>query len=195
MKLRKDESIEWIAARRSVYPRMFETGDLGEREILDLLSVAQWAPTHKLTQPWRFKVFMGGQREKLAVKQGEALVAAAGEAGSVTAKVEKMKDNAQRAAAVIAIILHRDPLKAVPEFEEMCAVACAVQNIWLHAASMGLGGYWSTGGGTNHPVIRNLLDLAADDRHLGWFYLGHFSGELPPRPPRLSVEEYTEIVR
>lgn len=193
--LSKEESFGWIEHRRAVYPRMFEAGDLREQDVLDLLRVAQWAPTHKLTQPWRFKVFMGAGRETLARVQGEALRAARGSDETVASKAEKMKEAAMKSGAVIAIILRRDPDKRVPEFEETCAVACAVQNIWLHASSMGLGGYWSTGGAMNLPEVRNLLGLAPDDLHLGWFYVGRFSGELPPRPPRIPVEDYTEIMR
>lgn len=195
MKLRKEEAFGWVASRRSVYPRMFESAEVSEQEILELLGVARWAPTHKLTQPWRFTVFTGAMKEKLARLQGEAMVAAKGDSEPVRLKAEKVKTNAQQSAAIIAIILHRDPEQRIPEFEETCAVACAVQNIWLSAGGMGLAGYWSTGAATNLPGIRSLLSLKETDKHLGWFYLGRFSGELPPRENRMEVGDYTTFFR
>lgn len=35
-------------------------------------------------------------------------------------------------------------LQENPEWEEMCAVACAVQNMYLMATSLGVAGYWSS---------------------------------------------------
>ncbi|MGB0431844.1 MAG: nitroreductase family protein [Bacteroidia bacterium] len=46
-----------IKARKSTYPRQF-TGEKIEREtIKNWLELANWAPNHKLTEPWRFVVF------------------------------------------------------------------------------------------------------------------------------------------
>jgi hypothetical protein len=41
--------------------------------------------------------------------------------------------------------------EAVPEWEEMCAVACAVQNLVLQATALGVAGYWSSW----QPVARD----------------------------------------
>lgn len=47
---------ELIAKRRSIFPRDF-TGEAVPREVIEqMLEAANWAPTHKKTQPWRFVV-------------------------------------------------------------------------------------------------------------------------------------------
>src|SRR5882762_1920181 len=88
-------------------------------------------------------------------------------------KYEKLLTNPELCSHIIAIILKRSTEIAIPEMEEIAAVACAVQNIWLSAAAFGLGGYWSTGGITYDPAARPFLGLQGDDRLMGFFYLGY----------------------
>ena len=48
-----------IESRKSTYPKDY-TGEEIPQEILDeILSSAQFAPNHKKTKPWRFRVFRG----------------------------------------------------------------------------------------------------------------------------------------
>jgi nitroreductase len=61
---------------------------------------------------------------------------------------------------------------SIPEVEEISAVACAIENIYLSVTAYGLGGYWSTGGITYDPAARAFLGLEGEDRLLGFFYLG-----------------------
>ncbi|MGY8982776.1 MAG: nitroreductase family protein, partial [Cytophagales bacterium] len=48
-----------IASRRSIYPRDYKNGKIEEEIIWQILNNAHWAPTHKMTVPWRFKVYAG----------------------------------------------------------------------------------------------------------------------------------------
>lgn len=158
-----------IRARKSVYPRQFIDKPIAREIIEELLENANHAPTHKLTEPWRFKVFTGEARislgEFLAEKYKETVT------DFSETKFEKVKSNPPKAGAVLAIVLHRDPEERVPEWEEIAAVACAVQNIWIACKQYGLGGYWST------PTLMNYLGdhvaLADNERCIGFFYLGH----------------------
>ena len=48
---------EIIESRRSIFPKDY-TGEEIEQEILDeILRSATFAPNHKRTKPWRFKIF------------------------------------------------------------------------------------------------------------------------------------------
>ncbi len=59
-----------IRSRRSVFVDQFEPGKRIPDEIItELLTNANHAPTHKLTEPWRFIVFSGEGLETLAKKQ------------------------------------------------------------------------------------------------------------------------------
>ena len=54
-----------LKSRRSIYPRDF-TGELISKEtILEILENANHAPTHKITQPWIFKIFCKNSKPKL----------------------------------------------------------------------------------------------------------------------------------
>lgn len=56
-----------IRSRRSVYVPQFEVGKIIPDDIIwQLLENANWAPAHKRTEPWRFVVFAGAGRQKLA---------------------------------------------------------------------------------------------------------------------------------
>ena len=48
---------ELIRTRRSIYPQMMIDKPISDEIIWNLLENANHAPTHRLTEPWRFKVF------------------------------------------------------------------------------------------------------------------------------------------
>ena len=90
--------------------------------------------------------------------------------------------------------MKRDPNKKFPEIEEIAAVACAVQNIYLSLTAYGLGGYLTTGGVTYKQSAKEFFGLEEDDKLLGFFYLGHVA--VPsPAGKRKPVEEKVEWVK
>jgi len=191
MRLKQEESIRWIASRRSVFPKEFEEGSVSMTEIELLLEAAKWAPTHKLTEPWRFSVIISVEKKnELISLQQEALLTEKGRSEMAMAKATKFRMIGEKSSAVIAIIMKRDPQERLPVNEELWSVACAVQNIHLHASSLNIGGYWSTGAMTNHPSIRKFLNLGEKDIHMGWFYLGRYTKEKTLIKSRLNQEEY-----
>lgn len=134
-----------------------------------MVTNANHAPTHKLTEPWRFKVFTGNAKVKLGAFLAEKFKEKFD--GSNTAKIKKIKANCEAAGAVIAIVMHRDVDQRVPEWEEVAAVSMAVQNIWIALDQYELGGYWSS------PPLKDYLgehvNLATNESCLGFFYIGH----------------------
>lgn len=171
---------ELIRRRRSIFPKSYIQDKPVERAVIEqLLENANWAPTHKLTQPWRFQVFLSPEsREALAEYLSGYYHRTTPPELFSEEKMKKFGENPRRAGAVIAVILHRDPQESIPEFEEIAAVAMAVQNIWLTCADLGLGCYW----GTSKAALesQDFLGLAPNERCLGMFYLGwHEMPELP----------------
>ena len=54
-----------IRDRRTIQPKDYSQREV-QRDVIDtVLGNAIWAPTHGMTQPWRFTVFTGKGREKL----------------------------------------------------------------------------------------------------------------------------------
>ena len=169
-----------IRQRRAVPPRFYVPGKPVDRAIIEqLLENANWAPTHKRTEPWRFQVFHSLEsRDRLGDYLSEYYRQNTPPEAFSEEKRIKNGENPRRSGAVIAIILHRDPEERVPEFEEIAAVAMAVQNMWLTCTALGLGCYWSTPKAALEA--NNFLGLQPSERCLGLFYLGwHEMPEIP----------------
>jgi nitroreductase len=160
-----------IRTRRSVFTQQFEPGKVIPDEIIwQILENANWAPTHKLTEPWRFTVFSGEGLKTLATQQAAIYKEFAG-AKFKQPKYEQMLNMPLLASHIIAIGMKRH--QDIPEMEEIAAVGCAVQNMYLTANAYGVGGYWSTGGITFIEEARTLFNLGPDDMFMGFFYLGY----------------------
>lgn len=160
-----------IRTRRSVFTQQFEPGKAIPDDIVwQILENANWAPTHKLTEPWRFTVFSGEGLKTLATRQAAIYKEFAG-AKFKQPKYEQMLNMPLLASHVIAIGMKRH--QDIPEMEEIAAVGCAVQNMYLTAQAYGVGGYWSTGGITFIEEAKQLFNLGPDDKLMGFFYLGY----------------------
>jgi nitroreductase len=161
-----------IATRRSIFPKQFEQGRvIPDNIIWQALENANWAPSHKLTEPWRFTVFAGEGLKKLA-EQSAAIYKQYAGAKYKENKYESLQATPLQCSHVIAIGCQRHA-DQLPELEEIASVACAVQNIYLTMAAYGIGGYWSTGGITFIPQAKPLFGLGEDDILMGFFYLGY----------------------
>lgn len=159
-----------IRQRRSIFPPVY-TGEPIEKHIIEeILENANWAPTHRRTEPWRFRVFRGQARTAVADFLAEWYKSHTPAEDFSEVRYKKMQVNPLRSDTIIAICMQRDPEERLPEWEEIAAVACAVQNMWLSCTAHGLGSYWST-----PPAIQDaaaLLALEPGQRCLGFFYIG-----------------------
>ncbi len=164
---------ELIKKRRSVFPVQYNDKPITKEDIEKLLEAANWAPNHKKTEPWRFKVLNGESKTRL----GEFLSSKYQEvdANPKQVKIKKLLENPQRADAIIAICMQRDPNESLPEWEEVAATAMAVQNMWLVATEMGIGSYWSSPGLIKY--MGEFFELADGEKCLGFFYMGYFDEE------------------
>ena len=174
--------------RRSVFPAQFVSGKQADNAIIkEILINATWAPNHGQTEPWQFTVFTGEGLQKLASFQSELYKETAGESFNED-KFKKLQQQPLLASHIIAIAMKKNSAKRIPEIEEIEAVACAVQNIYLSVTAYGLGGYWTTGGVTYMHEAKSFFGLGEADRLLGFFYIGHVA--IPsPAAKRKPIEE------
>lgn len=188
-----NHTLDIIKKRRSIYTKMF-SGEIIDDEIIEqLLEAANWAPTHKLTQPWRFSVFSGAGLSKLAAFQSELYQKVANSNGKFDQMVfEKLKNNPHKCSHVISIGVNISG--KVPEIEETNAVACAVQNILLAANELDVAGYWGSGGITYFEEAKTFFELDSKDKLMGFLYLGKYNGEMPPGK-RSSISEKVSWVK
>ncbi|SEI56413.1 Nitroreductase [Dyadobacter koreensis] len=170
---------EVIRTRRSIFPPSYIQQEIPREVLESVLENANYAPTHKLTEPWRFTVFTGDGLVKLADYMGEAYRASTTAETFSEAKYEGTRSKSLKSAAVIAIVVELHPEK-IPEWEEIAAVACAVQNMWLTATANNIGAYWSSPSVTES--LRQFLDLKENQKCVGFFYMGyHNLGEVAAR--------------
>src|SRR3546814_18614756 len=114
-----------------------------------MLANATFAPSHKLTQPWKFRVFRKKGLERLAGELSRLYQENTPADRFLTTKYEATRNKVLQSDSVIAIVLKAPPEK-LPEWEELASVACAVQDMWLTATAPGLGAYWSSPGSISH---------------------------------------------
>lgn len=162
-----------IKNRRSIFPKLY-SGEPVPREVIEnMLENANWAPTHKFTEPWRFTVFSGNGIKELAEFQSTMYRARAEAQGTFDeSKYQKLRTKPMLASYIIAIGMKRDGEKRIPEMEEIAAVSCAVQNMYLTATAYGVGCYWSTGGVTFWEEAKPFFDLGKEDRLMGFLFVG-----------------------
>lgn len=179
-----------IRSRRSVFPKSY-TPEVIPRETIELiLANANYAPSHKLTEPWRFTVFRGPGLSRLANEMGRIYQEHTPEKKFKQSKLESTKEKILKASCVIAISMKTHPDK-LPEWEELASVACAVQNMWLTASALHVGAYWSTPGTIGH--LKDFLKLGSEEKCIGLFYMG-FHEEPPREAKRRSIDKKTTWV-
>ena len=162
-----------VRNRRSIFPNMYTGEKVDDQVIEQMLENARWAPTHKLTNPWRFCVFTEEGLKKLADFQSELYKDISTKAGNfLESKFEMLKTKPLLASHIISIGMSRDPKERLPEIEEVEAVACAVQNMYLTASAYGIGCYWGSGGITYEETAKGFFDLDPMDKLLGFLYIG-----------------------
>ena len=108
---------------------------------------------------------------------------------------EEVALNAERAKplrspVLIAIGVDKPSEPKVVEIENICAAACAAQNILLAAAGLGLAAQWRTGNPATDPAVKTFLGLAPDQHLIGFLYIGYPLTE-PAKPNRPSFEDRT----
>lgn len=173
MKFNFSEFNKLIQKRRSIFPNMFTGEQVDDSIIWQMLENANWAPTHKLTEPWRFCIFKGEGLKKLADFQSQLYKNYSSEQGTyVESKYQMLKTKPLLASHIISIGMKRDPGGRLPEIEEIAAVACSVQNMYLTAAAYNIGCYWGSGGITYMDKAKPFFGLGQNDKLLGFLYVG-----------------------
>jgi nitroreductase len=165
---------EIIAQRRSIYPKEF-TGEKIDQTVLEtLLQNANFAPNHKSNYPWRFIVIKDHSLENWVNKAAEIYQTETAVESFNQAKFDKIKQYALQVSHAVAIVMERESDTKSIEREDLCAVAAAVQNMYLSLSQFEqVGGYWSTGMGTYSKAMFDYLKLNENQTLLGFFVLGH----------------------
>lgn len=157
-----------IERRRSIVPKDYSTTPIPQPLLDEILNAANFAPNHKRTRPWRFKVYSGTEKNNL----GQTLAAVYKNITPPQLFLEKkysdITDKIAKSDVVLAVVINFSGL--VPQWEEVAATAMAVQNMYLTCTAYNVGCYWSTPELKDH--INEYLALEGNQQCYGFFYLG-----------------------
>jgi nitroreductase len=164
--------LEAIRTRRSIGKT---TDQMPTREQIEtMLDAATWAPTHHVTNPWRFVVISGEERRRFGEISAQSKLRRMEQEGrDTTGEEEKLIAKAFRAPVIIAIGVEPAEGPRIVESEELCAGAAAVQNMLLAAHELGLAAMWRTGDPAYDREVAAYLGLSERGRVLGFVYVGY----------------------
>jgi nitroreductase len=184
---------ELIRDRRTIAPEKYSSRKVHKEVVEEILRNGTWAPTHGMTQPWRFKVFMEAGLDALGEKLPFWYKNFVSEEQFSQSKFDKLAARVSNCSVVVAVCMERDPNNRIAEIEEVEAVACAVQNMYLTCTAHGLGALYSTPGFIYSDEVKQFLGLDERSRCLGLFFMGYPEGEWP-RSHRKPLEYVTEWI-
>jgi nitroreductase len=168
--------MEAIRARRSIRKMRPDKAPTKE-QVSMLIEAATWAPNHYLTEPWRFIVITGEERNKL----GDALAAALAHKFPDTAKekIEMERAKPLSAPVILTVIASTKVGPKIVEQEELIAAGAALQNVLLSAHSEGLSTMVRTGSHAYSERMRRFFALEKGETLVGMVYIGYGSETEP----------------
>lgn len=195
MKYNLSEITELIKDRRTIYPEFYSDRKVHREQVEKILNNAIWAPNHGSTQPWGFTVFIEDGRQKLSDFMSSLYAEKFTGEDFKQMKFEKLKNRPMMSGAVIAVSHVRDPKSKILELEEIEAVACAIQNMYLTCTAWGLGSFWSSPKLIYTPEMNDFLGLSDQDKCLALFYIGYPKQDYEwPKGHRKPIEYLTKWV-
>jgi nitroreductase len=162
-----------IKNRRSIKPVKMNGKKIPDEQVRELLKLANWAPTHGRTEPWRFIVYSGNKVKEFCYQHAELYKTYTPKEKFEQANYDKQMHYGDLASHLIIAIMQRGGSPKIPTLEEIAATAIAIQNILLGATAAGIASFWSTGGMTHHPVMKDFLQLKEEDIVMSLLYLGY----------------------
>ena len=156
-----------IRNRKTIYPSQFSDKEIPENTINEILENAIHAPTHRMTQPWFFRVYKGKSKDVLC-----QIIDKIDQVKYSEVKINKFIEKVKSSDTIISVYMTKDDSNRVPEWEEIAAVSMAVQNMWLSCYVNNIGSYWST------PAFKDDYakhsDLNSNQKSLGFFFMGSY---------------------
>ena len=160
-----------IRERRSIFPKEFNGNKLEDSILETLLENANYAPNHKSNYPWRFIVISDHALHRFLHEAAEIYKDDTPSEKFNQQKLDKIYRYEEQVSHCIAIVMERSDDTILNE--DICAVAAAVQNIYLSLDTFPkAAGYWSTGLGTYSSRMRTFFGLNEYQTLMGYFILG-----------------------
>jgi nitroreductase len=180
-----------IKNRRSIKPAKMNGKKIPDEQVKEILQLANWAPTHGRTEPWRFIVYAEDKVKEFCFQHAELYKALTSPKNFEQANYDKQLHNGDLASHVIIAIMQRGSSPKIPALEEIAATAAAIQNILLGATAAGITSFWSTSGMTHHPAMKDFLKLKKEDIVMGILYFGYSDEKMEGKRQTSMTEKIT----
>jgi nitroreductase len=161
-----------IRARRT--HKQYGSEPVSEAVVRELVELARWAPNHKLTNPWRFRLLGPETRARIDELVPEA---------------EVIKLRRAPTLVLVTAVRSEDPVLAE---EDVLAAAAATYALLLAATERGLASYWRTPSCFRETPVRSLLGLGDDEVVVALVHLGSPVTDPPPKE-RAPVEDVFSV--
>jgi nitroreductase len=150
-----------IRARRT--HKQYGSEPLSEAVVRELVDLARWAPNHKLTNPWRFRLLGPATRARI---------------DELVPEQEVLKLRRAPTLVLVTAVQSEDPVLAE---EDVRATAAATYALLLGATERGLASYWRTPACFREPAVSGLLGLQPNEVVVALVHLGPPVTEPPPK--------------
>ena len=148
--------------------------------VVELCDLAQWAPNHKRTWPWRFALVEGEARAVL----GNTIADVMATQDDPEAKVIKTRTKYERTPATLVVgsAPGDSPLRTA---ENRDAAAAGMQNVLLGATAAGLASFWGSCAKGADAAVAEMCGFEPGTHIVGLVYLGWPVDAVaaPERPP------------
>lgn len=158
-----------IESRRSTFPKDYADSEIDQNILEEIVNSGKFAPNHKKTKPWRFKIFRSAEKAELGQKLADIYKETVAPQNFLEKKYLDIPNKIAMADTIITISVNFSGL--LPEWEEIAATSMAVQNMYLTAHAHQIGCYWSSPGMIQH--LNEFLNLEENQRCIGLFYMGN----------------------
>ena len=136
---------------------------LDEETVRGLVELARWAPNHKLTNPWRFRLLGPETRAQIDAVVPEQEAAKLGRAPTLV---------------LVTAVPSPDPVLAA---EDLLATGAAAYALLLAATGRGFASFWRTPSCFRERTIRDVLGLRDDEIVVALVHLGNAASDPPPK--------------
>ncbi|MBS1730605.1 MAG: nitroreductase [Bacteroidetes bacterium] len=178
-----------IQQRRSIKPAQMNGRKIQDSEIEELLFLADLAPTHGHTEPWRFIIYADQALKDFCTAFSSLYQKYQSPEKFNEEKFIKMQNWHQHVSHLLVTYMHKGTNPKIPEQEEYAAVSAAIEHILLAATAKGMASFWSTSFPIYHDSLKQYLQLTENDILMGFISLGYSDWPWQPTKRMIPLNE------
>ncbi|MCP4388977.1 MAG: nitroreductase [Gammaproteobacteria bacterium] len=148
-------------------------------QLNQILQVAMSSPDHGRLYPYRFITIRGDARYRLSEIFVQSTMRR--EPDVEAAYLAKQREKPLRAPLIVVVVASLIESEKIPEIEQMLSAGAAAHNILLASNALGFGSIWLTGANAYDTYVCGELELADNERIIGFVYLGTPELNIPAR--------------